>query len=135
MVRVLTVDDNAPFLQVAHELMLGTPGFESAGEVGSATEALAVAEELRPDLVLADVHMPGMDGIEMTRRMLSRPRPPVVVLISSEEPAQLPAASRTCGAADVISKQELGPARLRELWAEYGSSEGGGRQARRRTEE
>jgi CheY-like chemotaxis protein len=135
MVRVLTVDDNAPFLQVAHELMLGTPGFESAGEVGSAAEALAVAEELRPDLVLADVRMPGMDGIEMTRQLLSRPRAPVVVLISAEDPTQLPAASRTCGAADVISKQELGPARLRELWAEYGAPAGGGSQARRRIEE
>jgi CheY-like chemotaxis protein len=119
MVRVLTVDDHALFRRVARELMLATPGFESTGEVGSGADGLAAAEALRPDLVLADVHMPGMDGIEMTRRLVSRPHPPVVVLISAQDPAQLPAAAGSCGAAEVIRKQELGPARLRELWAAH----------------
>ena len=116
MVRVLTVDDHAPFLQVAHELMLATPGFEPAGEVSSAEEALAAIEEVDPDLILVDIHMPGMNGIEMTRRISGAGRRPVIVLISARDSGELPAAAQTCGAAEVISKQDLGPARLKELW-------------------
>jgi hypothetical protein len=56
----------------------------------------------------------------MTRRMKDAGRKPVVVLISAQDLAQLPAAARTCGAAEVISKQELGPARLREIWRAHG---------------
>ena len=116
MVRVLTVDDHAPFLQVAHELMLATPGFEPAGEVSSAEEALAAIEEVDPDLVLVDIHMPGMNGIEMTRRVSGAGGRPVVVLISAHDPREVPAAARSCGAAAVISKQDLGPDRLKKLW-------------------
>jgi two-component system, NarL family, invasion response regulator UvrY len=120
VVRVLTVDDHAPFLRVAHELMLATSGFESVGEASSAEEGLAAVETARPDLVLADVHMPGMGGIEMARRIAQRWEGTVVVLISAHDPEQLPSAARTCGAAEVIRKQDLGPARLRELWRVHG---------------
>jgi two-component system, NarL family, invasion response regulator UvrY len=123
VVRVLTVDDHEPFLEVARDLVLATPGFESAGEVASGVDALAAIEASDPDLVLVDIHMPGMTGIEMTRRMRDEhagPRP-VVVLISAQDLAQLPAAAHTCGAAEVISKQDLGPTRLREIWRAHGA--------------
>jgi len=122
VVRVLTVDDHAPFLKVAHDLVEATPGFESAGEEGSATEGLARLEYDRPDLVLADVHMPGMSGIELAQRVNAMPQPPLVVLISAVNPADLPAASRRCGAAAVMSKHELTPSRLRELWRAHGAN-------------
>jgi DNA-binding NarL/FixJ family response regulator len=117
---VLTVDDHAPFLEVAHELVLATPGFESAGEASSAREGLAAVDAQRPDLVLVDIHMPDMSGIEMTRQLKGLAAEPVVVLITAEDLAQLPAAARDCGAAEVISKQGLGPATLRRLWAAHG---------------
>jgi DNA-binding NarL/FixJ family response regulator len=120
VVRVLTIDDHAPFLQVAHELMLATPGFEPAGEVTSGEEALAAIEEIDPDLVLVDIHMPGINGIEVSRRISSAGGRPVIVLISARDPGELPAAAQTCGAAEVISKQDLGPARLKELWLAHG---------------
>ena len=96
--------------------MLATPGFEPAGEVSSAEEALAAIEEVDPDLVLVDIHMPGMNGIEMTKRISGAGPRPVVVLISAQDPGQLPAAAQTCGAAEVISKQDLGPEQLQKLW-------------------
>ena len=116
MVRVLTVDDNAPFLEVARELVLATPGFEPAGEASSAEQGLAAIEAADPDLVLADIHMPGMTGIEMAKRIQSGNGRPVVVLISAQDLNQLPAVARTCGAADVVSKDDLGPAKLIALW-------------------
>jgi two-component system invasion response regulator UvrY len=114
-VRVLTVDDHVPFLRVAHEVIKATPGFEPTREVTSGREALALADVLDPDLTLVDVHMPGMRGTEVVRR-LKRARPSkVVVLISSTDPAELPPAVRTCGADAVVRKQDLGPALLRRL--------------------
>jgi len=120
VVRVLTVDDHAPFLEVARELVLATPGFEPAGEASSGEDGLAAIDAVDPDLVLVDVHMSGMNGIEMIKRMGAVRRRPVVVLISAQDLAQLPAAARTCGAAEVISKQDLGPARLKEIWRAHG---------------
>ena len=117
---MLTVDDYRPFLDMAHALLVATPGFESAAEVGSGEEGLAAIREEVPDLVLVDVHLPGMDGIELTRRIRASAGAPVVVLISTEDPSRLPAAARSCGAAEVISKHELAPARLRELWQAHG---------------
>ena len=120
---MLTVDDYRPFLDMAHALLVATPGFESAAEVGSGEEGLAAIREKAPDLVLVDVHLPGgMDGIELTRRIRASAGAPVVVLISTDDPTRLPAAARSCGAAAVISKHELAPARLRELWQAHGQS-------------
>jgi DNA-binding NarL/FixJ family response regulator len=116
VVRVLTVDDHAPFLRVARELMRATPGFESAGEASSAEEGLAAVLNTHPDLVLVDIHMPDLSGIEVARRIERADDSPIVVLITAQDLSQLPAAARNCGAAEVVSKQELGPATLRRLW-------------------
>jgi DNA-binding NarL/FixJ family response regulator len=120
VVRVLTVDDHAPFLEVAHELVATTPGFESAGEAHSAEEGLAALSEHDPDLVLIDIHMPGMSGIDMATEIGRRGEGPVVILITAQDLAQLPASARDCGAAEVISKQALGSSTLRRLWAAHG---------------
>ena len=117
---MLTIDDYAPFLEMAHDLLVATPGFEPTAEVGSGEAGLAAIREEVPDLVLVDLHLPGMDGIELTRRIMAGARAPVVVLISTEDPSRLPAAARSCGAAAVINKHELAPARLRELWQAHG---------------
>ena len=119
---MLTVDDHAPFLEVAHELVLATPGFEPAGEAASAEEGLAAIDAQGPDLVLLDIHMPGMNGIEAAKRISQVQRRPVVVLITAQDLAQLPAAVGDCGAAEVVSKQALGPATLRRLWDTHGSA-------------
>jgi two-component system invasion response regulator UvrY len=118
----LTVDDHAPFLKVARDLVDATPGFESAGEVPSAADALARIERDPPDLALVDVRMPDMSGIELAKRINASRHHPLVVLISAVDPGNLPAAAQRCGAAAVISKHELAPSRLRELWEAHGVS-------------
>ena len=70
-VRVLIVDDQEPFRQAARAVVELTDGFEVAGEAETGEDAVDRARELEPDLVLMDVNLPGIDGLEATRRILS----------------------------------------------------------------
>ena len=80
-VRVLIVDDQPPFREASRMVVQFTDGFEVAGEAANGEEAIAMVGELRPDLVLMDVQMPGIDGIEATRRISVMSRAPVVVVM------------------------------------------------------
>jgi DNA-binding NarL/FixJ family response regulator len=119
-VRVLAVDDQEVFLRVARSLIAATEGFEQVGEAASGAEALVLAAGLRPDLVLVDVRMPEMDGLETARRLEEVAPDAVVVLISVEPVPELPTSVRSVGAAGYVRKQELNPRKLQELWEEHG---------------
>jgi DNA-binding NarL/FixJ family response regulator len=118
-VGVLMVDDQAVFRGVARDVIDATPGFQAIGEASSGAEALTLSETLRPDLVLLDVRMPGMDGIETARRFTHARPESIVVLISLEEPPDVGPVARGCGAAAFIRKQDFSPAVLADLWATH----------------
>jgi len=118
-VTVLTVDDQRIFLRTARSLIEATPGFEQVGEAASGEEALELAAHLRPDLVLVDVRMPGMDGVETARRLSEADPATTVVLISLDEVPQLSTAVDRAGAAGYIRKQDLSTRSLAELWDRY----------------
>jgi two-component system, NarL family, invasion response regulator UvrY len=115
-VTVLAVDDQPIFRRVARSLIEATPGFEQVGEAASGPEALELAADLRPDLVLVDVRMQGMDGIETARRLGEVDPHAVVVLISMEEVPDLPASAAAVGAAAYLRKQDLSSRTLRDVW-------------------
>jgi two-component system, NarL family, invasion response regulator UvrY len=124
-VTVLAVDDQAIFRRTARSLIEATPGFESVGEASSGPEALKLAAELHPDLVLVDVRMPGMDGLEVARRLSGADPNVVVVLISLEDVPELPPSVTKVGAAAYLRKQDLSTRTLRELWAAHRHRKGG----------
>jgi DNA-binding NarL/FixJ family response regulator len=116
-VRVLTVDDQALFRGVARDVIDATPGFEAIGEAASGEEGLDAVARLAPDLVLLDVRMPGMSGIEVARRLAATHPKVAVVLISIEERIDVPSASQL-SAIPLVRKQDFGPRLLRRLWSE-----------------
>ena len=115
-VRVLIVDDQEPFRRAMAAVVGETDGFVVVGSAASGEESLALAAELRPDLVLMDVHLPGIDGIEATRRLTGSPGGPVVVLLSTYDRDEFDLAG--CGAASYVPKAAFGPDRLSAAWAE-----------------
>jgi DNA-binding NarL/FixJ family response regulator len=119
-VGVLAVDDQSIFLDVAREVVAATPGFSWVGGATCAEEALDAVRKLGPQLVLMDVRMPGMDGIEAAHRISEAHPDTVIVLISIEESPAITPAIEASGAATLVRKQELGPAMLRRLWRTYG---------------
>ena len=118
-IRVLAVDDQAVFRRAARDVIAATPGFELVGEAACGLEALTAVEHLAPDLVLLDVRMPGIDGIEVARRLDATHPQLVVVLISIEERIDVPSAA-ALERIPLVRKQEFGPRLLRRLWDEYG---------------
>jgi two-component system, NarL family, invasion response regulator UvrY len=123
-VSVVTVDDQAVFRTVARDVIQATSGFKALGEAGSGEAALALVDKLRPQLVLLDVRMPGMDGIEAAQRIKSAHPSTVVVLISIEDSTNLPAGAMDSGADALVRKQDFGPRLLRRLWAAHGGPSG-----------
>lgn len=121
-VTVLTVDDQAAFRGAARAVIEATPGFRPVGEAASGEEALRLLDDVAPGLVLLDVRMPGLDGVETARRIAARDVHPVVVLVTAEDAGALPPDVSRCGAAAVARKQDFGRRLLTELWAEHGDA-------------
>ena len=117
-VRVLLVDDQAPFLRAMRAVLDETDGFDVVGEASSGEECILAAGELLPDLVLMDVNLPGMDGVEATSRLRSSSSPPVVLLLSTYDQDAGANLAAWCGAAAYVTKSAFGQDRLRELWTD-----------------
>ena len=113
---VLIVDDHAGYRSAARAL-LESEGFEVIGESASGEDALAQCERLRPDLVLLDIGLPGIDGIEVAVRLAQRANPPAVVLTSSRDGIGCESIFRACGARGFIPKAELSGETLTALAA------------------
>ncbi len=117
-VQVLIVDDQEPFRMAARMVVEATEGFEVIGEAESGEESVEMARELKPDLVLMDVNLPGINGLDATRQILDASADSTVVLLLStyEEEEYAPRAAE-CGAAAYIPKAVFGPDRLEQAWS------------------
>jgi DNA-binding NarL/FixJ family response regulator len=115
-VRVLIVDDQEPFRVAARMVVDITDGFEVVGEAETGEDSVRMAEELAPDLVLMDVNLPGINGLDATRQILAGSNPVVVLLLSTYEEEEYAPRAAECGAAAYIPKAAFGPDRLEAAW-------------------
>jgi len=117
-VQVLIVDDQEPFRSAARMVVEMTDGFEVAGEAESGEEGVELAAELQPDLVLMDVYLPGIDGMEATRRITSADDPPRVLVMSTHESVEFAQAALAAGAIAFIPKSQFGMDDLEAVWSQ-----------------
>src|SRR3954465_10730500 len=106
---VLAVDDRPSFLAVVRELVGATPGMVMVGEASSAEEAIRLTDELKPELVLMDVSMPGLGGVEAACKIKEAHPSTIVALISTTRPEELSPKTEQCPADAVIWKNDLRP--------------------------
>jgi two-component system, NarL family, invasion response regulator UvrY len=97
--------------------MAATPGFDVIGEAESGEEAVELFDSLEPGLVLMDINLPGINGIEATRRITGAHPDATVLLLSTYQAADLPSGADSCGAAGYVNKEEFGPKVVLDLWA------------------
>jgi DNA-binding NarL/FixJ family response regulator len=115
-VRVVTVDDQAVFRSAARAIVDHTPGFELVGESADGESALELVPRLDPDIVILDVRMPGIDGIDVAERLHREDPDRIILLASSVDSETLARLARGCGATAVLQKHWLTPRLLRGLW-------------------
>jgi two-component system invasion response regulator UvrY len=118
-VDVVIVDDHDQFRAAVRAVISRAPGFRVAGEAATGEDGVVRCAELAPALVIMDINLPGIDGIEATRRIVADRPDAVVVLCSSYEADALPASARTCGASTYVNKEAFSPSLLRSVWDEH----------------
>jgi len=116
-VRVLIVDDQPPFRDASRMVVEMTDGFEVAGEAENGEQGVEMAASLKPDLVLMDVQMPGIDVLEATRRITSVDDPPQVLVMSTHESGDYDAPAVDAGAFGFIPKSQFSMDALEDTWA------------------
>jgi DNA-binding NarL/FixJ family response regulator len=121
--RVLLVDENDDFLDGLAAWIGACPGFEIAGIAHSGREALQRIDLLEPDVVLMDISLPDMNGLEVTRRISARARKPLVILMTFHDLTAIRVEASLAGADACLAKPEIARNFLDtagRLWAERG---------------
>ena len=104
VVRVLLVDDEELVRFGLRTVLESVGGFEVVGEAGDGAAGVRAARELRPDVVLTDIRMPGMDGLAATREILALPDPPQVAVLTTFHVDEYVYAALAAGAAGFLLK-------------------------------
>ena len=115
-VRVWVVDDQASFRMATAAALAAMEDFVMAGECETGESAIELMRNASAEIVLMDIHMPGIGGIEATRRIRAAHPDLMVLLMSTYDVEDLPAAAADCGAAAYLHKEQLSPDLLTRLW-------------------
>jgi DNA-binding NarL/FixJ family response regulator len=106
-VRTLIVDDNPTFIDSVSSFLSRRPTIELLGCAQTGPEALERVQREAPDLVLVDLVMPSMNGLDLTRQLRALPQPPRVVMLTLAEHPAYVAPVQAAGAEGLLSKHEL----------------------------
>ena len=112
IVRVLIADDSDAFRGALHDLVEATPGFVLVAEVDSGEAAVSAAAAAHPDLVLIDIRMPGIGGVDAAEQIVAASPETTVVMITADSGGARVDRERF----SVADKRSLGPMSLIELW-------------------
>ena len=115
-VRVWVVDDQASFRMATAAALAAMEDFVMAGECETGESAIELMRNASAEIVLMDIHMPGIGGIEATRRIRAAHPDLMVLLMSTYDVEDLPAGATDCGAAAYLHKEQLSPDLLTRLW-------------------
>lgn len=107
-ISILLVDDSVEFLESVTRFLSADPHIAIAGCAFSGQEALERVEDLAPDLVLMDLAMPGIGGLEATRRIKAQEAAPYVIIVTLYDDPEYRAAAQRAGADGLVAKSELG---------------------------
>jgi two-component system, NarL family, invasion response regulator UvrY len=118
VVSVVIVDDQASFRSAARTVVGLAPGFRVAAEAETGEQGVDLAAGTTGALFLMDINMPGINGIEATRRITAADPTAVVILMSTYTAEDLPSDATTCGAASYVHKEDLFPDILQQVWDE-----------------
>ena len=117
--RLLAVDDDASFRALLREVVRATAHFAIAGEADSGEAAVAAVRELRPDVVLMDIRMPGIGGMKAAEQIKAANRSTLVVMISTTHPDEIPLDAYAAFADALLWKSTLKPRVLDEVWRQH----------------
>jgi two-component system, NarL family, invasion response regulator UvrY len=117
--RVLAADDSSSFLALLRNVVDATCHLEVVGDADCGERAVELARELQPEMVLIDVRMPGIGGLEAAKRIRATHPSALIVLISTAHPDELPRDAHEGAADAIIWKSELDPELLDDVWLRY----------------
>ncbi len=114
-IDVLIVDDQETFRAAARTVVAAARGFTVAAEAATGEQAVELTRSVRPDVVLMDINLPGIDGLQATTEITSDQPEVSVLLMSTYRIEDLPADARACGAKAYVHKEDLSPRLLRDF--------------------
>jgi DNA-binding NarL/FixJ family response regulator len=105
--RIFIADDHEIFRRGLRALLESRPGWEICGEAKDGKQAVAKVRDLDPDIIVLDISMPGLNGLQVTKRLIqSRPSSKVIIL-SQHEPSLFEASAREAGAQAYLTKTDV----------------------------
>ena len=116
-IRTLLVDDSSDFLDAAIRFLSSDPQIEIIGHSLKGTDAIQDVKRLNPDLVLMDLAMPGMNGLETTRQIKKMPNAPLVIILTLHDNYEYRMASEAVHADGFIPKSEFGVLLLPQIYS------------------
>ena len=106
LLRILVVDDHDLVRQGLRSMLDTQPGWAVCGEAGTGDEGVTLAQQLRPDIVVMDIHMPGMDGLQATREILAINPQIEVLILTLDETEEVMRAATAAGARGIVMKSD-----------------------------
>ncbi len=107
-IRVLIVDDSVHFLEVEKRFLAMQPELTIVGSATSGEAAISQTDHLHPDLILMDLTMPGMNGLQATRQIKNQPNAPRIIIVTLHDQNAYRTMSETVGADGFITKDNFG---------------------------